>query len=482
MFDSYEAKLALNYFKEITKIPHGSGNEKAVSDYVKNFAEGLGLKTVQDGMNNLIVFKDATPGYENCKAIILQAHLDMVCEKNSDTTHDFEKDPLDIYIDGDFLKARGTTLGADNGIAVSLFMALMKECTEHPPLEFVFTTEEETGMGGAMELDASVLKGRYMINLDGDTDAGFVMGCAAGTTIKYNLPVSYVKPCEDSVQVKISVSGLMGGHSGMDIHKNRAHAIKLMGIVLAELDDEVCVCLNSLSGGMKVNAIPREAFAQAAIPKNELAKAKEIIEKLQGQFATDFRLTDPKLRVAMEEVHGEAFEVLDDLSKQRLISSLQLFPNGVLAMSSELASFVTSSCNLGVIETSGDRILFSAMPRGATKYYNERVENAVLSLSKLTGAEAIFIERSPAWPYNPFSKLLDFAKKSYVKVFNTEPTVSAVHAGLECGLFGEKIPGLDMISFGAVTLDLHTPDERVSLSSVGRVWKFLHELLSSKLS
>ena len=480
MFNSYEAKLALNYFHEITKIPHGSGNEKAVSDYVKNFAVSLGLKTIQDDMSNLIVFKDASPGFENNPAIILQAHLDMVCEKNSDTVHDFTKDPLDIYIDGDFLKARGTTLGADNGIAVSLFMALMEDCKEHPPLEFVFTTEEETGMGGAMELDVSALKGKYMINLDADNDAGFVMGCAAGTMIKYSLPVSYVKPCEDSVQVKISVSGLTGGHSGMDIHKSRAHAIKLIGIVLAELDAKVCVCVKSLKGGMKVNAIPREAFLEAAIPTNELAKAKEIVKKLQEQFSSDFRLTDPKLQVAIEKINEEVCEVLDDLSKQRLISSLQLFPNGVLAMSSELASLVNSSCNLGVAETTADKIILSAMPRGATKYYNERVENAVVSLGKLTDAEMIFNERSPAWPYNPFSKLLDFAKKSYVKVFGVEPTVSAVHAGLECGLFAEKIQDLDIISFGAVTLDLHTPDERVSISSVGRVWKFLLELLSSR--
>ena len=478
MFDSFEAKLALNHFREITKIPHGSGNEKAVSDYVKSFAENLGLRTVQDDMYNLIVFKDAAQGYESSPAVILQAHLDMVCEKNADTAHDFEKDPLDIYIEGDFLRARGTTLGADNGIAVSLFMALMEECKEHPALEFVFTTEEETGMGGAMYLDASPLKGKYMINLDADNDAGFVMGCAAGTMIKYSLPISYTKPCEDSVQAKISISGLTGGHSGMDIHRNRAHAIKLIGITLAELDAKLCVCIKSLSGGMKVNAIPREAFLWAAIPKSELPQAKEIIGKLQGQFSSDFRLTDPKLQVAIEEINGEANEVLDDASKQRLISSLLLFPNGVLAMSSELASLVNSSCNLGVAETAKDKIVLSAMPRGATKYYNERVESAVLSLSKLNSAEAVFIERSPAWPYNPFSQLLDIAKKSYSKVFGREATVNAVHAGLECGLFAEKIPGLDIISFGPVTKDLHTPDERVSISSVGKVWKFLLELFS----
>ena len=481
MFDSYEAKLALNHFYEITKIPHGSGNEKAVSDYVNNFAKSLGLKTIQDDRHNLIVFKDAAPGCENSPTIILQAHLDMVCEKNSDTVHDFTKDPLDIFIEGDFLKARGTTLGADNGIAVSLYMALMEECKAHPPLEFVFTTEEETGMNGAMELDASPLTGKYMINLDADSDAGFVMGCAAATMIKYSLPVSYVKPCEDFVQVKISVSGLTGGHSGMDINKNRAHAIKLIGIILAELEPQVSLSIKSLQGGMKVNAIPREVFLKAAIPKKEIAKATRAVEKLQNQFSSDFRLTDPKLQVTIEEINGEAYEVLDDLSKQRLISTLQLFPNGVLAMSSELASLVTSSCNLGVAETTKDKIVFSAMPRGATRYHNERVENAVLSLGKLTDAETVIIERSPAWPYNPFSELLELSKKSYMKVFEAEPTVSAVHAGLECGIFAEKIPGLDIISFGPVTLDLHTPDERVSISSVGKVWKFLLELLSSKL-
>ena len=479
MFNSYEAASALNYFHDLTKIPHGSGNEKAVSDYVKKFAKSLGLKTIQDSKNNLVVFKDASPNFKDSPAIILQAHLDMVCEKNSGTSFDFANDALDVYIDGDFIKAKGTTLGADNGIAVGLYMALMKECNEHPPLEFVFTTEEETGMVGAMEFDGTSLKGRSMINLDADSDAGFVMGCAAGTMIRYCFPVSYVKPCEDSVHVKISVSGATGGHSGMDIDKNRAHAIKLIGVILAELDAQVCCCVGKISGGMKVNAIPREAFLELYIPKDELGKAKEVVSKLQNQFAVDYRLTDPNLQVEIQEIPGEASNILDDSSKQKLISSLLLFPNGVLAKSSELESLVNSSSNLGVIESAEGKITIQAMPRGATKYYNERVENAVLSLGKLTGAETVIIERSPAWPYNPFSKLLESAKKTYVKVYGTEPTVSAVHAGLECGLFAEKIPGLDIISFGAVIHDLHTPDERVSISSVGRVWKFLLELLSS---
>ena len=478
MFEAYEPKYALAYFKELTEIPHGSGNEKAVSDYVKNFADKLGLATIQDELFNLIVVKDAAPGYEKAPRVIFQAHLDMVCEKNQDTSFDFSKDALDLYVDGDYIKARGTTLGADNGIAVALFMALMNNCNRHPAMEFIFTTQEETGMAGAMNLDTSKLLGRRMVNLDADSDTGFIMGCAAGTIIKYELPIKRAKLPEPSTAVKISVGGLVGGHSGMDINKNRAHAIKLLGNLLSILDEKFYLCISDIGGGMKVNAIPREAYAVVAIKNEDLDAFKVFVEDYNTLLSKEFRNTDPELALNFEILDG-LDNVLDDESKAKLLSSLLLFPNGVLQTSSELESLVNSSCNLGVLETKSDNIVFLAMPRGAAKFYNERTEKAALGLSKLTNAKTEFIERSPAWPYNAQSEFLESAKKVYEKVYGSKPKISAVHAGLECGLFAEKIPGLDIISFGAVIHDLHTPDERVSISSVGRVWRFLCLLLES---
>ena len=479
MFDAYEPKTALTYFHEITKIPHGSGNEKQVSDYVKNFAEGLDLKTIQDGLGNLIAIKKAAPGFENVKPVIFQAHLDMVCEKNQGTLFDFTKDPLDIYIDGDFIKARGTTLGADNGIAVSLFMALMKDCKKHPDMEFIFTVEEETGMAGAMQLDVSKLSGKRMVNLDGDSDAGFIMGCAAGTTIRYELPVVREKPCDGSVAAKISVGGLVGGHSGMDINKNRASAIKLLGTVLGLLNEKVSLCINEVSGGMKVNAIPREACAIVVIKNDELDAFKKLVRDCHALLSKEFRKTDPDLFLSCETLDSLPEGVLDGESKQRLLTSLVLFPNGVLQMSCELENLVNASCNMGVLETKEDKVVMQAMPRGAARFYNDRTEMAVAGLAGLTNAKTVFIERSPAWPYNADSIFLESAKKTYYNVYGIEPKITAVHAGLECGLFAEKIPGLDIISFGAVIHDLHTPDERVSISSVGRVWRFLCLLLET---
>ena len=477
MFDAYEPPNALRYFHELSKIPRCSGNERAVSDYVKNFAVELGLATVQDELCNLTVIKSAAPGYEGVPPVIFQAHLDMVCEKNQDTRFDFTKDALDVYIDGDFIKARGTTLGADNGIAVALFMALMSECDKHPAMEFLFTVEEETGMAGAMNLDVSELRGRRMVNLDGDSDIGFIMGCAAATTIRYDLPVERKKPDDGTAHVKISVGGLVGGHSGMDINRNRANAIKLLGALLDMMGEKFCVAIGEINGGMKVNAIPREAFAKILVKKEDVEAAKLFVEESRADFAREYRLSEPNLDIGFEILDGPPAEILTDDSKKRLFASLLLFPNGVLKMSGEIENLVNASCNLGVLETKGDKIVFSAMPRGAARFYNARTEKIVAGLSKLTNATAVFTERSPAWPYNADSKLLEQAKEAYSKVFGNEPRVTAVHAGLECGIFADKIPGLDIISFGAVTYDLHTPDERVSISSVERVWRFLCLLL-----
>jgi len=484
ILSNYEPRAVFAHFEAINQIPRGSGNEKAVSDYIKNFAENLGCKAVQDQWHNLVLYKPATSGYENQPPIVLQAHLDMVCEKNADTVHDFATDPIDMYVDGDYIKARGTTLGADNGLAVAMCMALLEATDiQHPPLEIVLTSEEETGMAGARNLDPALVTGRRMINLDSTKDWEFIMGCAAGTTVEYLLPVEYENTPAGYIGYKITVDGLTGGHSGDDINKERGNANRIIGHILAAIVQENAnVCISDISGGMKINAIPREAVATIMFEKKDAGRIDQVLDVCRANFATQYRATESTLKITHEPASAD--RVMTATSVDKLVSSLLLMPSGVLCESKELAGLVNASCNLGVIETvclEGDvsrgHVKFSVMPRGAARFYNEQTERQISQLATLTGATVTFMQRSPAWPYNPDSTLLKTALRCYTPVFGQDAKVTAIHAGLECGLFSEKLPGLDIIAFGATNIDLHTPDERLSISSTAKVWEFVVELL-----
>ncbi|MCL2217476.1 MAG: beta-Ala-His dipeptidase [Defluviitaleaceae bacterium] len=472
VLDSYEPRAVFKHFEAISQIPRGSGNEKAVSDFIAEFAKDFEI--IQDEWHNLIIKKPATVGYEDKEPVILQAHLDMVCEKNTDTSHDFTRDPLDLYVDGDFIKARGTTLGADNGIGVAFCMALLQESTNHPPLEIVLTSEEETGMDGAKNLDMSVFKGRRMINLDSTDDTRFTMGCAAGTEIKYVIPAERTSPASGETAYKISVKGLHGGHSGEDINKERGNSLKILGLLLAALGDGLRI--SEISGGMKVNAIPREATAVVFV--SDRAASEASLEKCRSDLKEQNSVADPDLCIEWETV-GSTGPALTPECSGKVVSLLLLTPSGVLARSLELEELVNASCNLGVAETSEKYVEILAMCRGASEFYNRQIEVQLVTLAKLVGVEVSFAQRSPAWAYNPASKLLKTALEAYTPVFNREPFVTASHGGLECGLFAEKISGLDIISLGPTNLDLHTPDERLSISSTARFWEFLQAFLKS---
>jgi len=478
ILENYKPREVLKHFEAISQIPRGSGNEKAVSDYIATFATNCGCKAVQDKLHNLIIFKDANGSGEGKPPIILQAHLDMVCEKNADTVHDFLTDPINLYVDGDYIKAHGTTLGADNGLGVALCMALL-EATDipHPPLEIVLTTEEETGMDGAENLDFSLFTGKQMVNLDNSNDTCFIMGCAAGTTVEYTIPADWEAVAANTAALDINVSGLTGGHSGGDISRERGNALRITGQILAALSAEMDVRIASVSGGMKVNAIPREATATITIPKTDTDKAKNILETCQVNLATQYRATDSGLQISWET--GSVGKVLPAGVGQNVVASLNLMPNGVIARSMEIERLVNSSCNLGVVETTHECVKISAMPRGAARFYNQATETQISQLAQLTGAQVVFMMRSPAWPYNPDSELLKIAQECYKPVFGQEAKVTAIHAGLECGIFMEKIPGLDIISFGPTNHDLHTPDERLSISSTEKSWEFLKKLLAT---
>ncbi|MCL1878220.1 MAG: beta-Ala-His dipeptidase, partial [Defluviitaleaceae bacterium] len=433
---------------------------------------------------NLIIKKPASKGYSKKPAVILQAHLDMVCEKNANTPHDFARDPIDTYIDGDYIKARGTTLGADNGIGVALCMALLQSKLEHPPLEILLTSDEEAGMSGAQNLDTSRLSGTRMINLDSGDESTFTVGCAAAITGEIFIADKYEHP-EDLFKkiippilkktFKIVVRGLKGGHSGVDIDKERGNALNILAFLLSDICGVAHVEIKKISGGMKVNAIPREAECEIVFEEEEnIVSAR--LEELRAEFKENFRVSEPELEIMWSETEATAEDI--PISRtQTTPDVLQLLPNGVAARSLEIDGLVNASCNIGVVETTDDGVKISLMARGATEFHTRKAEAQILAAASLSNTRVDFTNRSPAWPYNPDSALLKTSQDVYKRVFSRNAAVSAVHAGLECGIFIEKMPHLEIISFGPNMYDYHTPDERLSISSTLRVWEFLCELL-----
>ena len=473
ILSSSEPKRVLHHFEAISQIPRGSGNEKGVSDFIAAFAKGLGLNFVQDAYDNLVIYKPGTAGYEKQPPLILQGHLDMVCEKNTGTDHDFTRDPLKLYVDGDYIRAKGTTLGADNGIAVAMCMALLEaDDVAHPPLEVVFTTDEEAGMGGAMNLDAGLFKGRRMINMDSSREGTFVVGCASGATAEYELPAQWEATGTFSQFFKVTVKGLVGGHSGSDIHRERGNAIRILGILLNEMGLVAEVRVASVCGGMKVNAIPREAEALIAINPADTACLQAVYKKCVCDMSMLFRIADPGLDISLVEA-DPAEKAMSGPQGKKLISSLVLLPAGVQCMSRDIEGLVAASCNIGVIETLTDTVKIHCMPRGASNEHNHQTELKIGALARLAGADFLFAQRSPAWPFNPESDMLSMFAARYKQKYGKDPRITAIHAGLECGIFGDKLPGLDIISMGPDIHDLHTPDERLSISSTVRVWEFL---------
>jgi len=481
ILSAYQPVRVLHHFEAISQIPRGSGDEKRVSDFIAQWAQTLDLKVVQDAYYNLVIYKPATAGYEGAAPVILQGHLDMVCEKNSGTAHDFTREPLKLYVDGDYIRAKGTTLGADNGIAVAMCMALLEaDNVAHPPLEVVFTTDEEAGMGGAMNLDGNLLAGRRMINMDSSKEGTFVVGSAAGATAEYAVPVQCEAAGAFSQVYKLVVKGLTGGHSGSDIHRERGNALRILGNVLNQLDLAAELRIVSASGGMKVNAIPREAEAVIAVDPAGADKLHTAFEKCVADMKMLFRVADPGLDITLAAVASASVPASDPTAKvmagpcgKNLIASLILLPVGVQCMSRDIEGMVAASCNIGVLETVADAVKISCMPRGASNEHNHQTELKIGALAKLTGSDFYFAQRSPAWPFNPDSRLITAFADCYRRMYGKDAVITALHAGLEGGIFLDKLPGLDIISMGPDIHDLHTPDERLSVSSTARVWEFL---------
>ena len=468
--------LVFKYFEEISQVPRGSGDEKRISEFLVNFAKELNLEVVQDEHLNVIIRKPATAGYENCPGVILQGHMDMVCEKNKDVDHDFEKDPIDLRIVNNMIYANGTTLGADNGIAVAMSMAVLaSNDLAHPALEVLVTSNEEAGMTGANGLDGSLLKGKYIINLDSEEEGFLLVSCAGGNRSYVTLPLTY-KNIEDNKQAfMIEVKGLLGGHSGMDIVKQRANSNVTMGRILNLLD--VDFDLVEVNGGSKNNAIPRECEAVVAVNKDQAETLKANVAKIEELLKNEFKTTDPGLEVVVKEATAD--KAITDECKAKAMLLLNFIPNGIQTVSKDIEGLVESSSNLGVVKTENDVMSFESAVRSSVATLRENLNNKTKMLCDTVNANFENTDGYPAWEYAKNSKLEELCVDVYEKLAGKKPVITAIHAGLECGLLLDKMPGCEAISMGPDMFEVHTPNEHLSIPSVKNVYEFLLAVLKS---
>ena len=464
-----------SYFEQICAIPHGSGNTKAISDYLVMFAKEQGLRYIQDELNNVILFGDATPGYEDRAPVIIQGHMDMVCEKDADCPLNMETDGLDIVHDGDYVFARGTTLGGDDGIAVAYALALLADKTiPHPALEVVITVDEETGMFGADGIDLSMLKGRTLLNIDSEEEGIFTVSCAGGARGTITLPLerrAVYGPC-----VRLTVEGLQGGHSGVEIHKNRANANKVMGEFLSRVQKLMPLCITKLSGGAKDNAIPRSCEVTLVALGMYIERINDVAAQLQQEIREQY--DEPEAIVRGDDVDALGGNALTTECTAKVIALLNSVPNGVQAWSKDIEGLVQTSLNLGIAEMDEELKLIFAVRSSVNTEKTELLEK-LKALAEFHGAAYSQMGDYPAWEYKPDSHLRDTMIRVYRELYNKEPQVIAIHAGLECGLLSEKLPGLDCVSIGPEMHDIHTSRERLGIASVERTWNFILEILKA---
>jgi dipeptidase D len=467
-------------FYEIDQIPRCSKHEDAIRQYVINFAERLGLEYKLDKVKNVVIRKPATPGYENVPTVVLQSHLDMVCEKNKDTQHDFSKDPIKLVRKGDWIMADGTTLGADNGIGVAAALAVLEDNTlAHGPLEILFTIDEETGLTGAMELSGDLLEGRILLNLDSEEDGDVYIGCAGGMDTILKLNVDWEDIPSDYQLVRVRVGGLQGGHSGLQINAGLGNAIKLATRLVRDNDKQFNLRLAHIDGGSKHNAIPRECDAILALPKSKLNDFKRVIAQYQEIFLDEFKLTDKNVSVTLVESGFDAPpKMFTEKTHDTVLDLLYASPHGVLGMSQAVPGLVETSTNLAVVKSDETNVVVLNSHRSSVNSILDSVAGAVAALGRLAKAQIDTGDGYPAWQPNPHSAVLELAKKVYREKFNEEVHVKAIHAGLECGLIGSKYSGMDMISFGPTILGAHSPDERVHIPAVEKFWSFLVGILT----
>lgn len=460
------------YFEEICGIPHGSRNTKEISDYLARFAQQHELEYYQDEWNNIVMIQEASAGYENAEPIIIQGHMDMVCEKESNVEIDFEKDGLDLYVEDDFLKARGTTLGGDDGIAVAYALAILDSPElKHPRLEIVITVDEEIGMLGAESIDLSMLKGKKLLNIDSDVEGHFLTSCAGGMTAETSLPISYVS--QKGTAYELRITGLFGGHSGSEIDKERANAIVLSGRVLKYLADRVTLGVCKLQGGLKDNAIPRETTMQVLVASEDTKEFENALEEITGILQKEFQISDAGLVIEKNVLGEKEDAVLDPASFTRVMFYLRNMPNGVQNMSKVMSGLVETSLNAGIMLLNETDFHMTHSIRSSVSSRKQDLCEKLTYLTEFLGGEIEVNGDYPAWEYKTESKLRQLMSEVYSDLYQKEPVFEAIHAGLECGILSGKINDLDCISFGPTNYDIHTPQERLSISSTERVWKLL---------
>ena len=473
-----EPKVVWEHFNDILAVPRPSKKEEKIIAFLLEFGKKHNLDTKRDEIGNVLISKPATPGKENVKTIIMQSHIDMVCEKNSDVEHDFENDPIKAYIDGDWVKAEGTTLGADDGIGMAAQMAILtSNDLEHGPIECLFTVDEETGLSGAFALQPGFLTGNTLINLDSEDEGELFIGCAGGIDTVAQFKYKKEKFPDKYLGYKISVTGLKGGHSGDEINKELGNSNKIMTRFLAYCVNNFKIRLNDFDGGNLRNAIPREAFATIIVaPKRKEAFEAyfaEYVEKVKFELA----ITEPDLAIALEECKLPKF-VIDKKTTRNLLNALYACPHGVINMSTRMPGMVETSTNLASVKFKDKGYIeITTSQRSDIESGKDYVSKMVGSVFTLAGAKVKHSDGYPGWAPNPDSEIMKLTRDSYTKLFGKEPIVRSIHAGLECGLFLEKYPGMDMISFGPTLRMVHSPDEKIHIGTVQKFWDLLVEVL-----
>lgn len=481
VLSSLEPHKVFEYFEEICSIPHGSSNTKKISDYLVTFAREHNLRYIKDQSNNVIIFKDGTPGYEASAPVMLQGHMDMVCEKDKDCNIDFERDGLELVLKDGIISANGTTLGGDDGIAVAYALAILDSSDiPHPPLEAVFTVDEEIGMLGAAAIDCSPLKSKIMLNLDSEDEGYLLVSCAGGVTAASHIPVSFI-PAADTTHMSINISGLLGGHSGVEIDKNRANANILFGRILYTLNKKLSFNLVSIEGGLKDNAIVKTAVAVIAVNESDIQTVRDCVSHLESLFKHEYVVSDPDIKVAAEitdsSSEAAANDMMDNISTNRVIAALVNMPYGIQGMSSNIEGLVESSLNLGILKTTDTEVVLSYCVRSSIASRKQEMLDKITSLTELLSGYVTLTGDYPAWEYRQDSPLRDLMKDIFTEQYGREPVIQALHAGVECGLFAGKIPDLDCVSFGPDMKDIHTTNESMDVESVKRTWEYTLEIL-----
>lgn len=474
-----EPKSVFGYFEDICKIPHGSGNMDKISQFCVDFAKEHGLEYIQDDMKNVIIIKEATPSYEEVEPLILQGHLDMVCEKRPDKVKDFLTEGIDVCTDGENIWADGTTLGGDNGIAVAYGLALLADKElQHPRLEVVLTVDEETGLYGAEAIDMSMLKGKKLINLDSEEEGIFTVGCAGGLTLACDIPM-FTEEAEGEVY-ELKVTGLLGGHSGAEIHKGRGNSNVILGRVLLAIGQKIGLEIIKMEGGSKDNAIPRNSVAEILVGAEDVPKLEELVKEQEAILKNEFHASDAGVALELTAKGTATVEVLDATSKVSALHALNNIPNGIQAYSMDIEGLVETSLNMGIMTQDSESLKMSFAVRSSIESAKHYLTDRVLLFVDMLGGNCEIKGDYPGWAYNPESDLRETFIKVYREMYGKEPVVEAIHAGLECGLFTKKIDGLDSISIGPNMHNVHTSEETLEVGSVQRTWEFLCRVIAQK--